>query len=147
MMVFRSATGCPKCHMHSFMSSIEISGVCPRCLVKLVRGWVDEDTNRFLTPHELDKLNGETAFDLLKERMDDNAETDDARRRAESTRSPAAGSSDDHCTGFLLSGNRHYEDCRDRGCDHAASAEEVQETFGGCLWRKGGGSSCLTMRA
>ena len=68
MMVFRSATGCPKCHMHSFMSSIEIHGVCPFCLVKLVRGWVDEDTNRFLTQHELDVLNGETALDFLKER-------------------------------------------------------------------------------
>ena len=68
MMVFKSATGCPKCHTHSYMKSIEISGVCPRCLVKLVRGWVDEDTNRFLTQHELDELNGETALDFLKER-------------------------------------------------------------------------------
>lgn len=67
--MFKTVIGCPKCRTHSYMSSIEISGVCPRCLVKLVRGYVDEDTNRFLTPHELDELNGETAFDLLEERM------------------------------------------------------------------------------
>ena len=66
--MFRTVIGCPKCRTHSYMKSIEISGVCPFCLVKLVRGWVDEDTNRFLTQHELDVLNGETALDVIKER-------------------------------------------------------------------------------
>lgn len=68
--MFKTAIGCPKCHTHSYMKSIENYGVCPFCLVRLVKGYVDEDTNRFLTPHEWEELNGESVRDLLKERME-----------------------------------------------------------------------------
>lgn len=67
--MFRTVIGCPKCRMHSYMKSIETQGVCPFCLVKLVKGYVDDETNRFITPDEFDELNGDGVRDLLKERM------------------------------------------------------------------------------